>query len=110
MGRVGYLQGLPYNETTDVSIEAGSNALWIGTARGAARWDRQQGTWNYYYLQRYLPGLSQVISLSCGSTFTAVATDGGISLLEVRFWTLEQKAAWYDTILLRHNRAGSTRS
>lgn len=57
--------------------------LWVGTTRGAARWNRVDSTWRYFYLQRYLPGQSIVVSLcSNNPNFTVVATDGGIAILE----------------------------
>ena len=87
-------QGLPYNETTSVAIEHSTQFLWVGTAMGAARWNRTDGSWRYFYLQRYLPGLSIVSSLSSGiANFTVIATDGGISIIESQYWTLAQKAA-----------------
>ena len=100
-------QGLPYNETTSVSIEYNTQYLWVGTTKGAARWNRTDGSWRYFYLQRYLPGLSIVTSLSSGiANFTVLATDGGISIIESQYWTLAQKAAYMEVVQARHNRHG----
>ena len=69
--------------------------LWVGTARGAARWSRADSTWRYFYLQRYLPGLSMVASLSSGNpNFTVVATDGGIAILESQACARRAMTGW----------------
>jgi hypothetical protein len=74
--------------------------LWVGTERGAARWNRTDGTWRYFYLQRYLPGNSIVSSVCSNSpNFTVVGTDGGIAILESQLWTLAQKAEYMESIM-----------
>lgn len=100
-------QGLPFNQTTSVSIEYNTQNLWVGTTQGAARWERTTSTWRYFYLQRYLPGQSIISSLdSSNPNFTIVATDGGIAFLESQMWTLAQKADYMEVVQARHNRLG----
>lgn len=110
MQRIGWLQGLPYNTTCCVAAEpatgpASTAALWVGTARGVARRD-PSGTWQYFYLQRYLPGESHVVALSVTADVAVVATDGGLALLEAQPWTLAKKAALFEDVLVRHDRDG----
>lgn len=113
VSRLGYLQGLPYNTTCCVATEPNGllpDKLWVGTSHGAARYDSTTRAWQYFYLQRYLPGNSQVTALATGSGVTVVATDGGLALLEAQSWTLEKKAAHFEDILARHNRVGESSS
>jgi hypothetical protein len=50
---------------------------------GAARWNRADSTWRYFYLQRYLPGNS-IVSLvdSTAPNMTIIITDGGLAIIE----------------------------
>ena len=97
---------MPYNESSSLALDAVNSALWIGTSHGVARWDMAANTWRYYYLQRYLPGHSQVSSVAVYGNCTIVATDGGIAILEAQQWTLAKKAEHYEAIQARHNRWG----
>ncbi len=103
--RIGWLQGLPFNSTTSLAVTPSD--LWVGTARGLARFNFGQKGWSYYYLQRYLPGASAVRSVAVGGSVAAVATDGGVVLLESQLWTLSKKAALFEDILARHDRFGT---
>ena len=60
-----------------------SENLWVGTMMGAARWNRADSTWRYFYLQRYLPGNS-IVSLvdSTAPNMTIIITDGGLAIIE----------------------------
>ncbi len=45
VSRLGWLQGLPMNETR--AIAANAAYVWVGSTRGAARLDRATGSWTY---------------------------------------------------------------
>lgn len=104
VSRLGWLQGLPVNDTTSLALDADS--LWVGSTRGVARLNFASHSWDYYYLQRYLPGNSLVSAIATRGNSTWIATDGGVSVLETQYWTLAQKAEYYEGILSRHDRVG----
>jgi ligand-binding sensor domain-containing protein len=87
-----------------------SGALWVGTQRGACRWNSTDNSWRYFYLQRYLPGQSVVTDLASANGVTLIVTDGGLALIEEQQWTLAEKAEWYETILARHDRHGELKT
>jgi hypothetical protein len=47
--RIDGVGGLPYNMTTSVSVESGTQVVWVGTVQGACRWDIKTNTWRYFY-------------------------------------------------------------
>lgn len=101
------LEGLPYNQSTAMALTADGQQLWLGTKRGAARWDIKANNWRYFYGPRYLPGTSIVTAIAVlNSDCVVVATDGGVAFLTSQSWTLAKKAAHYEEILQRHNRHG----
>eukprot|EP00048_Salpingoeca_helianthica_P016190 m.230913 g.230913 ORF g.230913 m.230913 type:complete len:790 (-) comp18190_c0_seq1:367-2736(-) len=105
IARLDWLQGLPVNETTSLAVT--DDTLWVGTSRGVTKHLFSSREWSYFYLERYLPGKSKVISLALNGPSTYVLTDGGLSILETQMWTLARKAAHYEDILLkRHDRVG----
>jgi len=96
--------GLPYEDV--VQIRLGPNGQrWIGTTLGAILWDN--GKWEYFHSKRWLPD-DYVNAISIQDDGTAfIATSEGISQIEKRAYTLEQKAeAFEKTVLARHDRRG----
>ncbi|MDP7279770.1 MAG: two-component regulator propeller domain-containing protein, partial [Candidatus Poribacteria bacterium] len=100
----GSRSGLPYEDV--VQIRLGPNGQrWIGTTLGAILWDN--GKWEYFHSKRWLPD-DYVNAISIQDDGTAfIATSEGISQIEKRAYTLEQKAETFEkTILARHDRRG----
>ena len=96
--------GLPYEDV--VQIRLGPNGQrWIGTTLGAILWDN--GKWEYFHSKRWLPD-DYVNAISIQDDGTAfIATSEGVSQIEKRAYTLEQKAeAFEKTVLARHDRRG----
>lgn len=85
-------QGLPFEDTT--CLAAGfTNDLWIGTTRGAIRW--VDGDFQYFAGKRWLPSDS-VNAIAVDGLRVAIATDGGLGLMEYEPYTLAKKAAYYE--------------
>lgn len=99
--------GLPMNRATAATVTSDGAFLWVGTQAGALRWDLRADTWRFFFGPRYLPGASTVTDVAAITpTLALVVTDQGVAFLQSQTWTLAQKAAWYETILPRHNRHG----
>ena len=100
----GSRSGLPYEDV--VQIRLGPNGQrWIGTTLGAILWDN--GKWEYFHSKRWLPDdyVNEISIQDDGTAF--IATSEGISQIEKRAYTLEQKAeAFEKTVLARHDRRG----
>ena len=108
--QVDFSQGMPMNLSTTLALEPGTEALWIGGPIALLRWSRGQDEddWRYFHGDRFLPHTSNItVLLSLDGSNTVAATTGGVVRLEWQLWTLAEKAAHYEAILLaRHNRHG----
>jgi len=83
--------GLPYEDVTSVAARGGT--LVAGTSIGAAR--LSGGGWEYFQSGRYLPD-DRVNAVALGPDGSPwFATPGGISRIEYRMMTLEQKSEFY---------------
>jgi hypothetical protein len=112
--------GLPHSNITAMTVT--QDYLWIGTTSGLIRKrlreqdpvGSDQNDWSFYNGTRFLPGDSLIVSLSSlfldvegkATEICVVASDGGLTLLELRLWTLREKAEWYAATMVRHNRYG----
>lgn len=85
--------GLPYADFT-CAAAGPDGRVWFGTKIGVVGWDNHR--FFYRQGQRFLPGDS-VRSIAVTADATPwIATDGGVSNLQNRDMTLEQKAAHYE--------------
>jgi len=100
----GSKSSLPYEDVTQIVL-APHGQRWIGTTLGAILWDN--GKWEYFHSKRWLLDDS-VNAISIQDNNTAfIATSEGISQIEKRKYSLEQKAEALEKIVLaRHNRRG----
>jgi hypothetical protein len=125
--RFGQRQGSPNAEIT--SVKACGGYVWVGSAVGMARVrgdgdaDTHVGStetggedpwaWSFYGGHRYLPD-NLVMSFegeeaADGSSVVLVVCSTGVSLMDVSYWTLEEKAQAVETFQNpRHNRHGMT--
>ena len=63
--------------------------------------------WQYLNGPRWLTGYSiRSIAVLDAVAGVVVVTEGGISILEHQVWTLQQKAAHYETMIPPHDRHG----
>lgn len=95
-------EGLPYGPVN--CIRAAGNDFWFGTAKGAIQKD---SAWHYYHGKRWLPAarVNDMLKLPTGEVW--IATPEGISEIKNVSITLEQKAAYYESVIdKRHNRRG----
>jgi hypothetical protein len=95
---------LPCNELTIVKEIDGQ--LWFGSRAGAFR-ERKNGSFDYYFGERWLPG-NHVASIAKGPMASIlIATDAGLTQLLTKKMTLKQKADFYDKqVRARHIRNG----
>lgn len=97
-------EGLPWNEFTCAA--AGADAeIWLGTTRGAIRCDGEK--FQYRFSRRWLPHdfVNDIVVEPNGTAW--IATNGGVSRIERRQMTLEEKAAYFtEQVESRHNRMG----
>lgn len=90
-------EGLPFANITSLWIH--DKEAWIGTEMGIV-YRNKEGKWRYYYGPRYHAG-SSVVSLTgipgTGNTYVTVfvATDAGMSMLQLKDFTLDEKAALF---------------
>ncbi|MCS5609437.1 MAG: hypothetical protein NZ961_03435 [Candidatus Poribacteria bacterium] len=100
----GSKSGMPYEDVTRIRLGP-YGQRWIGTTLGAILWDN--GKWEYFHSKRWLlDDRINAISIQDDST-TFIATSEGISQIEKRKYTLEQKAEVFQKIALaRHDRRG----
>jgi len=98
-----------------VFAEEKSGAVWLGCDQGAARFDPRAGhpwdRWQYFHGRRWLPDNSvqniHVAAATKSGRQIWIRTRTGISLIEWRPMTLEQKARLFDErIEARHVRHG----
>ncbi|WP_025764268.1 hypothetical protein [Dyadobacter tibetensis] len=83
-----------------------NDRLWFGSSEGAYAL-REDGKFDYYYGERWLPG-SQVISIESGPERSVlILTTGGVGQIQFKEMTLADKAEYYDKqVRLRHIRVG----
>ncbi len=95
---------LPWPEISDIRYLNGN--LWFGSTRGAFML-KEDGKFNYYYGERWLPG-DEVIHISEGPDESIlVLTDQGLGQICFEAMTLEEKAMVYeDQVRKRHIRYG----
>jgi hypothetical protein len=97
-------RGLPCTEIT--SVEEINGNLWFGSTSGAFML-RDDGKFNYYNGERWLPG-DQVIDLAGGpDNSVLILTKKGLSQICFKMMTLEDKAMFYEKqVRQRHIRNG----
>lgn len=81
--------GLPYEDV--LCLAGGGDALWAGTAIGAARY--KDGEWQYMQSREYLPDDRVDAALAMPDGGAWLGTPAGASRIEYRMMTLEDKAA-----------------
>lgn len=85
-------EGLPFEDTTCLATGF-TNDLWIGTSRGAIR--QVDGDFHYFAGERWLPK-ERVNALAVSGRTVAIATDGGLGIIDYEPFTLAKKAAYYE--------------
>ncbi|MEX2564398.1 MAG: hypothetical protein WD431_00475 [Cyclobacteriaceae bacterium] len=97
-------ESLPWPVLTTVKEING--LLWFGSERGAFLL-KEDGTFNYYYGMRWLPG-EKVVQINKGSKDEVlILTDKGLGKLVFNYQTLAEKANYYDRqVRSRHIRYG----
>lgn len=95
---------LPWTEITEVASIDGN--LWFGSTKGAFML-KDDGKFNYYYGERWLPG-NQVIHISkAKDNSVLVLTDAGLGQIVFEEMTLYDKAMYYEKqVRDRHIRLG----
>ncbi len=95
---------LPWTEITTIKNIDGN--LWFGSTKGAFML-KEDGKFNYYYGERWLPGES-VKQISEGSENSVlILTDNGLGQICFKEMTLEDKAMYYEKqVRQRHIRYG----
>lgn len=102
--------GLPYEDICIIAIADGeqkllSQQIWIGTNIGAAC--LQHGKWEYYASKRWLPDDKVTTIAVQNNNSVWIGTPQGVSKIEKRPYTLEQKATFFEQrVQKRHNRYG----
>ncbi|WP_114748511.1 hypothetical protein [Pleomorphovibrio marinus] len=95
---------LPWPELTNIKVINGN--LWFGSQRGAFM-QREDGKYNYYYGERWLPGEKVTHIFPGGDDAVLILTDGGLGKLQFFEQTLHKKAEFFDKqVRERHIRYG----
>ncbi|MFN7923429.1 MAG: hypothetical protein U0Q16_25225 [Bryobacteraceae bacterium] len=96
-------EGLPFDEATTLAAGEAATVFWLGTTRGAIRYDGRQ--WAYRQGLRWLPD-DNVRAIAVAFDGTAwFATAKGVGRIERRPMQLSEKARLYeDAIDARHRR------
>ena len=130
--RVAGHEGLPWGNITSLALQAvGHTRLWLGTSRGAVLYDPLapsqygygraaasaagpplQQRFRYFYGPRWLAASSEVDAFSdsavggivCDGAKAFILATGGLSVLESRNVTLQDKVVHYEAALPRHSR------
>lgn len=84
---------LPWTEIT--SIKEINDQLWFGSSKGAFK-QKDDGKFNYYYGQRWLPGDSVVHIAEGPENSVLILTDKGLGQICFEEMTLEAKAMRYE--------------
>ncbi|MCB0634745.1 MAG: hypothetical protein KDD15_33670, partial [Lewinella sp.] len=95
---------LPATQITDIAEIDGN--IWFGSTMGAFML-REDGKYNYYFGERWLPG-ERVVDIRPGEDNSVlILTDGGLGVIEFKELTLYDKALYYeDQVRKRHIRLG----
>ncbi len=95
--------GLPYNEFT--CMAAGPKGIWFGTKNGAIRYS--DGVWEFRQGRRWLLDnhVRDIVITDDGNAWFATA--GGISCIQFRPTTLEEKAKFYEAEIEKYHRRTS---
>ena len=95
---------LPWPELTAIREIDGN--LWLGSTQGAFML-RDDGKYNYYYGERWLPG-NQVRHIAAGENGAVlILTDAGLGEIRFQSMTLHEKALYYEQqVRDRHIRFG----
>ena len=128
----GYVAGLPFAEISvlaavDPAGGASDGRVWLGTPRAVMRFDADAENaadrWRVFNSARYLPQRTALVNVSsvavlpfsnppvpnqAGNTVVAI-TNKGLAVLRSEFWTLQQKALWYQSYMDqpdRHSKYG----
>lgn len=95
---------LPWTELTTIKEIDGK--IWFGSTKGAFML-RDDGTFNYYYGRRWLPGETVVDIANGPDNSVLILTDKGLGQICFKSMTLEDKAMIYeDQVRQRHIRYG----
>jgi len=95
--------GLPYEDINIIAI--GNQQILVGTKVGMAL--LQDGKWEYFASKRWLPDDRVTSIIIQNKNCIWVGTPAGLSKIEKRTYSLEQKAALFDKMIQkRHNRYG----
>lgn len=99
---IGGAEGLPCTNVGRLRFDS-RGTLWVGTARGLARFDGKRWTWRHSL--RWLPG-DDVHDIAIADDGTAwVATNAGLAILKQKQMTLAEKAKHYEALVrARHVR------
>lgn len=103
--RVGEIQKkLPWTEITTVKAIKGD--WWLGTTHGAFK-VRQDGGFDYYESERWIPGNHVIQLLEGPEQSVLLLTTQGLGQIHFKEMTLHQKAMYYEQqVRLRHIRNG----
>lgn len=92
--------GLPFNDFT--CIAAGPKGIWFGTTNGAIRYS--DGVWEFRQGRRWLLD-NHVRDIAIDDNGNAwIATVNGVSCIELRATTLEEKAHFYESEIEKYHR------
>jgi hypothetical protein len=95
---------LPWTEITTVEVIDGK--LWFGSTKGAFM-RRDDGKFNYYYGERWLPGNNVVQISGAYDNSVLILTDEGLGQIVFKEMTLYDKAMYFDAqVRDRHIRLG----
>jgi hypothetical protein len=93
-------EGLPFNDFT--CMAAGRTGVWFGTTNGAIRYS--DGTWEFRQGRRWLLD-NHVRDIAIDDNGNAwIATAKGVSCIEFRSTTLEEKARYYEAEIEKYHR------
>ncbi len=95
--------GVPYNDFT--CIAAGTKGIWFGTSNGAVRYFN--GVWEFRQGRRWLLDnhVRDIAIADDGSAW--FATSAGVSCIEFRPMTLQEKSRFYETEIEKYHRRTS---
>lgn len=98
------IRRVPCTEIT--AVEEVNGQIWFGSPEGAFQL-RQDGKYNFYNGERWLPS-NRVVDFAKGENNSVlILTDKGMTELVYKNWTLAEKAEYYEKqVRLRHIRNG----
>lgn len=95
---------LPWNDFTCVAAAQATAGVWFGTKKGALRFDGAR--WEYRQGPRWLLS-DQVNSIAIRANDAWLGTSGGMSRIEARPMTLEQKSRLFNEVIDRKHKRTS---